>query len=168
MTLTAGEDGLESLGSPSFVGRRQQHFDVAVETVLDFTPQSEKAEAGLTVFHTKDHHYDLVITQRNGQRAAFLRRRCADMLVESQPVVLPEEGKLTLTIQARQLGFEFFVQPGDGQPQSLGTASTQLISTECMICTFTGCFFGLYCQGEKGAQARFETFRYQPVTTETK
>lgn len=88
------------------------------------------------------------------------------MLVESQPVSLPEEGSLTLTIQADALKFQFFVQAqGTGQ-QSLGTASTQLISTECMICTFTGCFFGLYCQGEKGAQARFKSFRYLPQPDE--
>ena len=75
---------------------------------------------------------------------------------------LPEEGKLTLTIQAGRLAFEFFVQAEGGEPQSLGTASTQLISTECMICTFTGCFFGMYCQGEPGAQATFEQFSYRP------
>lgn len=166
LLLTAGEDCLESLGSPSFVGRRQQHFNVNVETVVDFAPQSGKEEAGLTVFHTKDHHYDLVITRRDGKRVAFLRRRCADMLAESQPVSLPEEGSLTLTIQADALKFQLFVQAqGTGQ-QSLGTASTQLISTECMICTFTGCFFGLYCQGEKGAQARFKSFRYLPQPDE--
>ena len=162
LTLTAGKDDLESLGSPTLLARRQQHFDVTVKTVMEFAPETEQAEAGLTVFHTKDHHYDLVVTRREGKRAAFLRRRSADMLVESRPVFLPEEGKLTLTIQADRLAFEFFVQAEGGEPQSLGTASTQLISTECMICTFTGCFFGMYCQGEPGAKAAFEGFSYRP------
>ena len=37
----------------------------------------------------------------------------------------------------------------------IGTGRTQLLSTEAMPCTFTGCFVGLFAEGEEEA-----TFAY--------
>lgn len=162
LTLVSGTETLESAGSPTFLGRRQQHFGAVSETLLDFSPASEAAEAGLTVFHTKDHHYDLVVSRREGRTAAFLRRRVCDILTESDPVALPEGEALRLVVRAERTGYEFLAGPEHGELVSLGTGCTQLLSTECMICTFTGCFIGLFCQGEPGAKARFLRFSYRP------
>lgn len=162
LVLTAGKDTLDGTGAPTFVGRRQQHFDIAAETVLEFAPQSEQAEAGLTVFHTGEHHYDLVVTKRDGKTAAVLRRRVCDLSVESAPVFLPGHGGLRLKLEADRLNYRFYAGPAGGELQLVGEGRTQLLSTECMICTFTGCFVGLFCQGESGAKARFERFSYLP------
>ena len=162
LVLTAGENGLESAGAPAFIGRRQQHFEAAAETLLDFCPDAEQAEAGITVFHTREHHYDLLLTRREGRRAAVLRRRVCDLLVESAPVFLPEEGKLRLRVEASRLQYRFFAGPEDGGLSPAGEGCTQLLSTECMNCTFTGCFIGLFCQGAPGTKARFERFSYRP------
>ena len=44
----------------------------------------------------------------------------------------------------------------------IGTGRTQLLSTEAMPCTFTGCFVGLFAEGDGEA-----TFRYFAATEET-
>lgn len=42
----------------------------------------------------------------------------------------------------------------------IGEGRTQLLSTECMVFTFTGCFMGLFAEG--GGTARFQYFIYEP------
>ncbi len=160
LLLTAGKDALDGNGSPTFAGVRQRHLALTAETTMEFTPGTEKAEAGLTVFHTNERHYDLLVTEREGRRAAVLRRRACDMLAESNPVFLPECGKLRLRLEADRLEYRFFAGPLDGELSLVGTGCTQLLSTEAMAGTFTGCFIGLFCQGEPGRQARFERFTY--------
>lgn len=160
LMLTAGQDTLDDLGSPSFVGVRQRHLAATAETVLDFDPDSEQAEAGLTVFHTNEHHYELVVTRRNGKRAALLRRRVCDLLVESQPVVLPDTGPLRLQVRADRLEYEFLAGGESGELVTVGRGRTQLLSTEMMAGTFTGCFFGLFAQGKPGQSAAFQRFSY--------
>ena len=75
MGLTAGCDFLDGCGSPTFIGRRQQHFFVNVQAVVEFSPENENSQAGITVFHTNEHHYDLLVTRKNGEKAVLLRKR---------------------------------------------------------------------------------------------
>lgn len=153
LVLTAGEDDLNSLGSPAFVGVRQRSMVAVAQTVLDFDPKDEKSEAGITVFHTNEHHYDLIVTRRDGKRAAAFYRHAADMDSWTPPVVIPENGPVTLRIVADKLRYEFFAND-----VKVGEGGTQLLATEAMTGTFTGCFFGIFCQGEVGAKAVFRKF----------
>lgn len=155
--LTAGEDTLDGMGSPSFVGVRQRQFQAQVDAVLAFDPQ-EGAQAGITVFHTNEHHYDLLVTRRDGQRTAVLRKRVCDMVTESDPVALLDSGPVMLQIKSHKLGYDFFVSTKDDEPVKVGDGLSQLLSTEVMAGTFTGCFFGVFCQGRPGAKARFTRF----------
>lgn len=156
--LTAGADTLDDCGTPTFLGRRQQHFDVRTQTLVDFLPATEREQAGITVFHTNEHHYDLVVTRRNGLRVAVLRKRVGDMLTESTPVSLPDQGNVILRIDSTKLDYSFFAGTDEENLQLVGQGRTQLLSTECMVCTFTGCFIGLFAQG--GGTAWFDYFKY--------
>ena len=149
LVLKAGADCLDGMGSPSFVGVRQRQFAATVEAVLE--PGKEPAEAGLTVFHTNEHHYDLLVRIQDGQRQAVLRKRVCDMVTETPPLPLPE-GPVTLEIRSQKRGYVFFANG-----ERLGEGLSQLLSTEVMAGTFTGCFFGLFCQGQ--GEARFQRFR---------
>lgn len=151
--------GLEDISSPTALLRRQQHFEVRVEASLLFEPPTEESEAGLTVFHTAEHHYDLVVTRRAGRKVAFLRRRVADILVESDAVELPESGSLQLRIDCHKNQYDFSIG-AEGEQHYLGSGSTQLLSTECMVCTFTGCFVGVFAVGE--GTAKVVSFGYTP------
>ncbi len=156
LALTAGEDDLNGLGSPTFTGVRQRSMFGTVETVVEFAPESEKAQAGLTVFHTAQRHYDLVITCREGKRVAVLYRRAADLEAWGAPVELPDSGPVRLKITCDKKKYEFFAND-----RKVGEGCTQLLATEAMAGTFTGCFFGVFCQGEPGARAVVKSFEVQ-------
>ncbi len=162
LVLISGSDSMDSLGSPTFVGVRQGEFAAAVETVLEFSPASEAAQAGITVYHTNAHHSDRLVTTRAGRRVCLLYRRACDLTAESVPVSLPESGRIRLRIEADRQKYQFFAGPADGPLEKVGEGCTQLLSTEVMRGTFTGCFLGLFCQGEPGQRAVFESFSYQP------
>jgi len=153
LVLTAGGDTLDSIGSPTFVAVRQQAFKTAAQTVLNFDPKEAGEAAGITVYHSNEHHYDLTVTCRDSRRVAVLCRRAADLCAQSAPVVLPEQGPVTLRIEADKLHYEFFAND-----TKVGEGSTQLMSSEAMAGDFTGCFFGLFCQGVPGAEAKFDSF----------
>ncbi|NMA75386.1 MAG: hypothetical protein GX963_14820, partial [Bacteroidales bacterium] len=120
-------------------------------------PAGEKEKAGITVFHTNEHHYDLVVTQNEGKRVAVLRKRVGDMLTESNPVLLPSQGKVLLRIDSTKLAYSFFAGTCEEDLQLVGQGRTQLISTECMVFTFTGCFLGIFSEG---GTAWFDYFIY--------
>ena len=159
LTLRGCDATLDDCDSPTFVGVRQGHFDAVVEANLEVGHLGEGAQLGLSVFHVPEHHYDLYVTRREGDLVAVLRRRVVDMVVESAPVVLPEGQPLTLRIDAGRLGYTFSAGV-QGQPlTTLGTGSTQLLATEITICTFTGCFYGMYALGD--SEGTFTSFSWQ-------
>ena len=156
--LRAGMYTLDEYGSPTFIGRRQQHFNVRVQTLMNFSPVGEEDKAGITVFHTNEHHYDLIVTQKNGNRVAMLRKRVGDMLTESILTLPPNQGKILLRINSTKLIYSFFAGTCEEDLQLVGQGRTQLLSTECMVSTFTGCFMGIFSEGEE--TARFDYFIY--------
>lgn len=156
LTLRGGADTLDDCGSPAFVGRRQQLFDSRIETVMLPEHLEEGGCAGLTVFHTPEHHYDLLVTKRDGKRVAVLRRRVVDMRCESQPILLEGEGPVYLRIDATRLEYSFYAGTDPQKLQLAGTGCTRLMATECTVCTFTGCFYGMFAEGE--AEASFDYF----------
>ncbi|MCL2034698.1 MAG: glycoside hydrolase family 43 protein [Oscillospiraceae bacterium] len=159
LMLKGTNDTLDDLSSPTFVGVRQQHFDVQLDVTIDFWPEKDGQEAGVTVFHTNEHHYEIVLTLRDGERIVFLRRRAADMQIESNPLALPGETPVILRIEANRLIYTFFAGTEKEKLKKIGAGSSQLLSTECTNCTFTGCFLSLYAQ--KGAKAFFRDFSYK-------
>ncbi len=159
--LTGCSYSLNDCESPAFIGRRQQHFRVEVQVRADAVPEVPGHAAGLTVFHTNEHHYDLMITERNGERAVLLRKVVGDMQTEVGCRYFPGKERLYLSIDADKLEYRFFAGTCEGNLERIGTGRTQLLSTECMPMTFTGCFFGLFA--ESGITAWFDRFQYHPL-----
>ncbi|GAA0791946.1 glycoside hydrolase family 43 protein [Faecalicatena orotica] len=158
LKLIGGEAVLSDTASPTFVGRRQQHFCMRAEVWVDCNPQSEYENAGLTIFHTNEHHYDLAVTKRNGNRCVILRKRVGDMQTESEPLYLSGHGSIFLRVESDKLEYRFFAGSDERSLSLAGTGRTQLMSTECMPMTFTGCYVGLFA--EKGCCGWFEEFKY--------
>ena len=162
LRMSAGEATLDDIASPTFLGLRQQHFNVVAETVLE--PIPEGVEAGITVFHTNDHHYDLIVTRREGRTVVFLRKHVCDMVTETDRVLLSECRAIRLQIRASRLSYEFRAGMEGAKLVSVGTGCTQPLSTECMVCSFTGCFIGLFVQGTPETKVFFDRFSYHSNT----
>lgn len=164
LTLRGAAATLDDCASPTFVGVRQGEFCSQVEVTLTVDQLAEGARLGLSVFHVPQHHYDLFVTRREGQLCAVLRRRVVDMVVESAPVALPEGQPIQLRIDSARLGYTFYAGAADQPLAQVGTGCTQLLSTEVTICTFTGCFYGMFAEG--ASQGTFQEFTFTPLPEE--
>lgn len=153
LTLRGSETTLDDIDTSTFLGIRQQQFDQRYETRM--TLSGEGGCAGITVFHTAEHHYDLCVRRRGAGCAVWLRKRVADMQTESGPVLFADTDTLVLRIDTDRHTYRFFAGPREDALVQIGTGRSQLLSTEAMPCTFTGCFAGLFAQGDTEAVFRY-------------
>lgn len=157
---------LDDAASPTFLGRRQQHFDCTAAARLEFTPHRDGEEAGLTVLMNEKHHYEIAVRQLEGIRQIIVRKRIGDLsaIVASHP--LPD-GIIDLFVQAERLRYTFaysIAGSGDQTPHVLAIGETRYVSTE-VAGGFTGVYFGMYATGqspESRAVADFDWFEYKP------
>lgn len=168
LELDGGPATLED-EAPTFVGRRQQHHDFAASCTLAFDPGAGE-EAGLTAFQNEEHHYDVAVVGRDGERRAIARRRI-DGLVD---VVVGErslpDGPVALAIESDDETYRLLAGPaeegGIGDLEPLGEGHARYLSSE-VATGFTGVYLGCYATGN-GAEceraARFEDFQYGPAS----
>jgi len=165
LTLRGSEITLNDIGSPAFVGRRQQHFRCAVSTLLSFKPVQEGEEAGLTVYMNERFHYEIALTySKEGQRIVILRRRIGS-LWKVELEARYESSDIILGVDADPTHFTFYYSELNGDRMSFGKGETSLLSTE-VAGGFTGVYFGLYATGNGRrctAPAMFEWFQYIPL-----
>ena len=145
LTLAGCSDTLNDR-YPTMLITRQQQFDLRYETEMSLSGTA--GQAGLTVFHTNEHHYDLCVKSQDGGCEVRLRRQVADIAAESAPVFFEGTEKLILRVDADKMKYTFFAGTDPEHLVQIGTGSTQLMSTEVMRCTFTGCFAGVFAEGD--------------------
>lgn len=166
VSLTGSKESLSQEGSPTWLGTRQRHFDCRTKVNMSFFPR-EGDEAGLTVYQTPEHHYDIVVASENGQRICFLRKTVGDICWEGKKFLLPQH-EFTLHVLASRAEYEFSVSFSENGQESryiLGKGRTQLLSTEAMqYQNFTGTYLALYAQSgnERPEPALFTSFEYCP------
>jgi xylan 1,4-beta-xylosidase len=163
LRLYGSAQGLDEVGSPAWVGRRQEHFDLRAAARLEFQPQAENEEAGLTVWMNERHHYDVLLTLRAGQRCVIVRRRIGSLSVEvaCRPVA---EGALVLSVQADRNSYVFSAAPEGGQEIELARGETRYLSSE-VASGFTGVYLAAAASGNGkpcADPADFDWFEYIP------
>lgn len=154
LTLRGSETTLDDIDTSTFLGIRQEQWNIRYETRVQLS--GESGCAGITVFHTAEHHYDLCAARQGSGTALWLRRRVADILVESHRVLAEDTDSVILRIEGDRNLYTFLAGTDPEQLAIIGTGRTQLLSTEAMPCTFTGCYAGLFAEGE--TQAVFRCF----------
>lgn len=158
VTLYGSEQTLNEVGGRhTFLGVRQTQFDLLYDAQMKLT--GENGCAGITVFHTNEHHYDILVKKQGNNLTAQLRRRVVDMEIVSEAIVFENTDSLMLRIDAKRLRYTFLAGKDAGTLVVIGTGSSQLLSTEAMICTFTGCFAGMFAEGD--VKANFTYFSAQ-------
>ena len=78
------------------------------------------------------------------------------MFMESQPVFFENADNLILRVEADKMMYRFFAGTSEENMVKIGTGSTQLLSTEVTRGTFTGCYAGIFAEGE--TTAKFDYF----------
>lgn len=163
--LRCASAAIDDLASPAFVARRQQHFEVRCATWLDFAPQRENEEAGLAAWIDTAHHAEVVVTLRRGHRVALLRRRIGSALVETPPLILPQEGPLGLQISADRTGYLFALAPPGETPREIGRHEVRYLTSE-VAGGYTGVVLGIFASARghaSDAAAAFDWFDYEPA-----
>jgi xylan 1,4-beta-xylosidase len=165
LTLHGSAVTLNDIASPAFIGRRQQHFNCTVSTLLSFDPVYEGEEAGLTVYMNEQFHYEIALTYDSDKgRKVILRRRVGSLWkVELEEAV--EGTEIIMGIEANTTTYSFFYNEPNGEQKAFGSGECSLLSTE-VAGGFTGVYIGMYATGNGRpckAPAYFDWFEYKPL-----
>jgi alpha-N-arabinofuranosidase len=167
LRLTGNKATLSEAESPAFVGRRQQHFNCTLSTLVDFEPTHPDQEAGLVLRQNDDNHYDLLVKGSKAGRRVVLRTQ-----IKGEERILAEaplrQGPVVLRVRASNNGYQFWYETPErpapaGDPPPLGTAATLPLSSESAG-GFTGVVAGLYAsagQAKQAPPADFDWFDYR-------
>jgi xylan 1,4-beta-xylosidase len=150
LRLWGGHGSLGAVAPLALVCRRQQQFDVAVRTVLEFAPGSANEEAGLCVRANEAFHAALLVGLGNRGRELTLLHTEASRTrtLGSAPL---DEGPVTLALDASAAEYRFLGGTGESLHE-LGRVPTQAFSAETILGAtgrhhFTGAMIGLLATG---------------------
>jgi xylan 1,4-beta-xylosidase len=161
LKLRCGEAGLNTMEGQSWVGRRQQHFNFRASSRIDFSPRNAHEEAGLTVFQNIHHHYEIALTERQGERTLIVRRTIGTLSAEVASMPVPG-GPLTLVMEGNEADYSLGYAMDDAAPVMLARGETRYLSTE-VGGRFTGVYLAMYATANgqpSGNAAAFDWFVY--------
>ena len=162
LSLKATEVGLEVADSPSFIGRRQQHFNFEAGTELEFNPSKENEEAGLVVYMNNSHHYKLSVKRAGGKKILSLSNRLGGFYFSSGNIVSLKPGPVRLKVVGSREFYTCFYAQGNDKFKELGKCDTRFLSSETAG-GFTGVYLGLFATGNgqsTNSKAFFDWFEY--------
>lgn len=144
---------LNDIDSPTFIALRQRDFsfDMSVKVSVDC------GEAGITVYHCENEHYDIAIRKNGESYEAVLWLNIGG--IKHEQATAPINGDSTeLIIKADNFGYTLGVK-AEGEIKMLGGGSAKYLSSE--VCGgFTGVMLGLYAQGNNTAVFEKLEIRY--------
>nr|CAI78695.1 beta-xylosidase [uncultured Gammaproteobacteria bacterium] len=146
LRLKGSAVSLNDQDSSAFVGRRQDQFEIIAQALLEFEPQHENEEAGLTVYLTNNYHYELAITMRNGKKVAVTKKRVGDISIESECVSIAS-GPAIVCIQSTHKEYSFLVGSNEIDLKTVSSGIGKFLSPELAGFCWTGVYFGMYSSG---------------------
>lgn len=147
-------------GSPTFIGRRLQDMYFTATTLLEFDPQREDDEAGLTLVN-EGTHFDLIVGKQGAERCVQVKLKFGKNIYKSEKLIL-QSGAVKLRIEGEKDKFIFSYSQGNGEFKVIDSASSQYLSSET-VGGYTGVYVGLYATGnghECQATADYNWFEY--------
>lgn len=145
LTLKGTEITLDDTDSPTFICMHQRDFRFR----SNVTVSVDAGEAGVTLYHCENEHYDIALRKTDAGSEAVLRLNIGGIKHEQN--VIPVNGdKAVISVSADNFSYVFTVNS-----IMLGTADCKYLSSE--VCGgFTGAVIGLYAVG--GNTAEFTGF----------
>lgn len=161
LRLKATKISLDSIDSPTFVGRRAKDIEYECSTMLMLHDAKIGDEAGLTIYRNNRSHYDFFLKKSAGKTVIVLRYNL-DELTHSKTISAQKSGRTWLKIKATNEFYYFYYSHNGKDFSEVGRMNTKYLSTETAG-GFTGAFLGLYAfagSGTEGAYADFDFFEY--------
>jgi len=163
LTLKLKPETIMDMGSPSFVGKRQQHLYNTVETKIDFSPLAANEKAGLTIFQSESNFYFIAKSINNGKEVVQLfkgkpREKVMEMITEIP--LETKSSKLYLKINAEGDTYSFYYST-DGKNWNLlkDKADAKFVSTKTAG-GFVGCIYGMYATSSGEQSSNSASFKY--------
>ena len=149
---------IEEIGSPAFIGRRQQHKCFQATASMAFKPENDKEEAGLVLLSDDRFNYIYVIGKN--QDAYYLKLFKTDKgqreLIKEIQIDLREP--LYLTIQGNETSYAFYY----GNEEHSYTLFAESLEAALLSSTinegFTGTYIGMYGSSNKEASTNYVDF----------
>jgi alpha-N-arabinofuranosidase len=144
LRLVGGRTGLDSVGTPAFMGRRQERLNQRFATQVDFNPVDAADAAGLALRMNESHHALLRLTGGPVRRVECLQQLNNQPRVLASATVPP--GPVQLQVLADPGHYTFAWRAAADAPpqwQPLCRIPTHQLSTETST-GFTGVYMGLY------------------------
>lgn len=142
--------------SPTFVGLRQVEFDMRASTKLSARFAAENQRAGITAYYNDSYHYEMYLTQKNGDYYVCLNRRIHDLEAVTACHKVDYQDGIEFKIESDSSYYRFYYKTKGTEYTLLGQGITAGLCTEgTHTMTFTGTLFGLFAVG---AVAEFDYF----------
>lgn len=164
LRLRGSEKTLFDVASPTFVARRQQHFDFTAATQLEFDVEAANEEAGLTLLMTNEHHYDFFVTNRGGQRVLVVKYNL-ELIQQQAAEISLVPGEVRLRITGTRGFYHFSFAQHGAQFREIAKVNTRYLGTE-VTSGYNGVVIGLYATGNGKpctVPADFDWFEYVPA-----
>jgi len=158
--LTGSEQTIENRKSPTFVGRRVQDMNFTASSLLEFNPQKQNEEAGITLLNN-GAHFDLLVKQTKGKRVLVCRLRFGNVVHDSEEITL-KPGPVKLMVKGERTSFSFGYAQGNDTFKEIQKVPSKYLSSETAG-GFTGLYVGLYATGNgkpSVSSADFDWFEY--------
>jgi xylan 1,4-beta-xylosidase len=165
LSLKGSNFNLSDLESPTFIAKRQQHFNMSVSTRIDFDPKLQNEEAGLTVLMTNLFHYDFFIKIVGRQRMLIVRY-ALDSLNQVLKQIPLKSGPVELKVTGDKKIYRFsYKEQGDDRYSDIAVLNTRFMGTE-VTGGYNGVILGIYATGNgtmSTTPAFFDWFEYNPL-----
>lgn len=159
LRLKATTVKLDDIDSPTFVARRQEHFNFTTTTSLEMFRAQNGDESGITVFMNNISHYDLVLRKEaTGENKIFLRYRLGEMTHISKEINISKE-KVAFQVKGENNYYSFAYSLDGISYKIIGKMDVRFLSSETAG-GFTGVYLGLFSTSESKMSKTYTDFDY--------
>jgi alpha-N-arabinofuranosidase len=149
---------LDSVASPSFIGRRQEEFNSEFTAKMDFIPSAAGCSAGITALMNNSYHYDLLAEKDASGKIIvrlYARLGLLKTIVQESPV---QSGECFLRIETTPYTYKFSFSADGSTFTEIRQLDARLLSSE-VAGGFTGVYLGLVVTG--AGSAAFDWVKYE-------
>ncbi|MDQ0226168.1 glycoside hydrolase family 43 protein [Metabacillus niabensis] len=156
LSLHGGPDNLsDEKGTPTFICKPQKHIKMELSALLEFEPENDGEEAGLSVRLNENAHYEIAVKQVNGERVVVALKTIQGHTEEMTRSLLQNK-RIKLSIMSDDEDYHFrFAEEGE-EWKCLGKSQLASLSKEengGYGSVFTGVCLGLYATGNGKASS---------------
>lgn len=152
LRLIGDGSGLDVVGTPAFMGPRQERLQQRFATQIEFQPTNEGDAAGLALRMNESHHVLLRVTGPDPRRVECLQRDAAGAHVRAAAPLPVSPVQLQVLADAQRYTLAWRGAAAGSDRHTLCRVPTHQLSTETAT-GFTGVYMGLYAVSGSAAPA---------------